>query len=120
MAFSPISLDTDSPPRTPQNYASFEEKQRTVFNGQQRRATTILASMVLIFGLAWLPQNIVTLIIEYDDTILQRDTVNYAYIISMIAHRPNVAYLARSDGLRFGLLGHRPNFFPIGGGLPKC
>jgi hypothetical protein len=74
-------------PGTPPNFASFEEKQRALLHAQQRRTTTILASMVLIFGLTWLPQNIVTLIIEYDDTILQRDTVNYTYIISMIAHR---------------------------------
>uniref|UniRef100_A0A914CVG6 G-protein coupled receptors family 1 profile domain-containing protein n=1 Tax=Acrobeloides nanus TaxID=290746 RepID=A0A914CVG6_9BILA len=86
MALSPIPPDTDSSPETPPNFASFEEKQRALLNAQQRRTTTILASMVLIFGLTWLPQNIVTLIIEYDDTILQRDTVNYTYIISMIAH----------------------------------
>lgn len=69
-----------------QSANSHDGAQRAVLN-QQRRTTTILASMVLIFGLTWLPQNVVTLIIEYDETILQTETTNYTYLISMIAHR---------------------------------
>ncbi|KAK0400186.1 hypothetical protein QR680_003395 [Steinernema hermaphroditum] len=65
-----------------------EDKQRSMVLAQQRRTTTILASMVLIFGLAWLPQNVVTLIIEYDEnsTVFNRNGTNYTYIASMIAH----------------------------------
>lgn len=54
---------------------------------QQRRTTTILAAMVLMFGLAWLPQNVITLIIEYDESILHSNNTNYTYLVSMIAHR---------------------------------
>ncbi|TMS38753.1 hypothetical protein L596_005405 [Steinernema carpocapsae] len=63
-----------------------EDKQRTMVLAQQRRTTTILASMVLIFGLAWLPQNLVTLLIEYDESIFHSSNTNYMYIASMVAH----------------------------------
>lgn len=43
--------------------------------------------MVLIFGLTWLPQNVVTLLIEYDENILHSEATNYTYLVSMIAHR---------------------------------
>uniref|UniRef100_A0A7E4VFC8 G_PROTEIN_RECEP_F1_2 domain-containing protein n=1 Tax=Panagrellus redivivus TaxID=6233 RepID=A0A7E4VFC8_PANRE len=64
---------------------TFEYKQKAQLLAKQRRITTILASMVLIFALSWLPHNIISLIIEYDATILVRDT-NYTYIASTIAH----------------------------------
>ena len=63
-----------------------KDQQKAQLLAKQRRTTTILASMVLIFGLSWLPQNVVTLIIEYDDNILHSKTLNYTYIVSTIAH----------------------------------
>uniref|UniRef100_A0A1I7RIM2 G_PROTEIN_RECEP_F1_2 domain-containing protein n=2 Tax=Bursaphelenchus xylophilus TaxID=6326 RepID=A0A1I7RIM2_BURXY len=63
-----------------------DDTQRANLLAQQRRTTTILASMVLIFGLTWLPQNIVTLMLEYDDEIFSHGAKNYTYLVSMIAH----------------------------------
>uniref|UniRef100_A0A915D2B0 G-protein coupled receptors family 1 profile domain-containing protein n=1 Tax=Ditylenchus dipsaci TaxID=166011 RepID=A0A915D2B0_9BILA len=64
-----------------------DNQQRLNVIAAQRRTTTILASMVIIFGLTWLPQNVVTLIIEYDDSFLQFGSTNYTYLLSMITHR---------------------------------
>ncbi|CAK5031496.1 unnamed protein product [Meloidogyne enterolobii] len=55
-------------------------------NKQQRRTTTILATVVLFFGLAWLPQNVLTMIIEYDIHLLNWGNVNYLYLLSLISH----------------------------------
>lgn len=65
---------------------SVEGIQRTTLLNQQKRTTSILASMVLIFGIAWLPHNIYTLLMEYDEEILNIKGVNYTYIVSMAAH----------------------------------
>jgi hypothetical protein len=54
---------------------------------QQRRTTTILAAVVLFFGLAWLPHNLLTMIIEYDVQLLYVNGTNYLYLLSMISHR---------------------------------
>uniref|UniRef100_A0AC35F0W4 G-protein coupled receptors family 1 profile domain-containing protein n=1 Tax=Panagrolaimus sp. PS1159 TaxID=55785 RepID=A0AC35F0W4_9BILA len=63
-----------------------KDQQKAQLLAKQRRTTTILASMVLIFGLSWLPHNVITLIIEYDENILHIDALNYTYIVSTIAH----------------------------------
>uniref|UniRef100_A0A1I8BLD2 G_PROTEIN_RECEP_F1_2 domain-containing protein n=1 Tax=Meloidogyne hapla TaxID=6305 RepID=A0A1I8BLD2_MELHA len=55
-------------------------------NKQQRRTTTILATVVLFFGLAWLPQNVLTMIIEYDINLLNWGNTNYLYLFSLISH----------------------------------
>lgn len=70
---------------TPQQ--SVDDPQRATLLNQQRRTTSILASMVLVFGLAWLPHNIFALMMEYDDELLSKGGVNYTYLVSMIAHR---------------------------------
>ncbi|KAF7637913.1 G_PROTEIN_RECEP_F1_2 domain-containing protein [Meloidogyne graminicola] len=57
-----------------------------LINKQQRRTTTILASAVLFFGLAWLPQNVLTMIIEYDIQLLYFKNNNYLYLFSLISH----------------------------------
>lgn len=84
---------TDSPllvtrnPPVARGLTSMSENQEALeVNKQQRRSTTILASVVLFFGLAWLPHNVVTLVIEYDDQLLHVNGVNYVYFLSMIAH----------------------------------
>lgn len=69
---------------TPQQ--SVDDPQRTTLLNQQRRTTSILASMVLVFGLAWLPHNIYTLLYEYDEEFLSRNGVNYTYLVSTISH----------------------------------
>lgn len=69
---------------TPQQ--SVDDNQRTALLSQQRRTTSILASMVLIFGIAWLPHNIYTLVMEYDEDLLTRSGANYTYLVAMISH----------------------------------
>ncbi|CAJ0601523.1 unnamed protein product [Cylicocyclus nassatus] len=68
------------------NSCSYEEKQRLTVLASQRRTTTILASMVLLFGFTWLPHNVYTLIIEYDEAIFHDGESDNTYIVSMIAH----------------------------------
>lgn len=50
---------------------------------QQRRTTIILASMVLLFGITWLPHNIVTLVMEYNTALIGEPNM---YLITMTAH----------------------------------
>ncbi|KAI1729902.1 7 transmembrane receptor (rhodopsin family) domain-containing protein [Ditylenchus destructor] len=95
---SPVSITAPvAPSPTPSDarHATDEGDQQKRVAGvtaQQRRTTTILAAMVLMFGLAWLPQNVITLIIEYDESILHSNSTNYTYLVSMIAH--SIAMLA--------------------------
>ncbi|VDM77870.1 unnamed protein product [Strongylus vulgaris] len=42
--------------------------------------------MVLLFGFTWLPHNVYTLIIEYDEAIFHNGESDNTYIVSMIAH----------------------------------
>jgi neuropeptide Y receptor len=70
----------------------YQRRQKQQLLAQQRRTTTILACQVLIFGLTWLPHNIVSLIIEYDESssFFNRSAdgePNLVYLISMITHR---------------------------------
>ncbi|VDL65908.1 unnamed protein product [Nippostrongylus brasiliensis] len=41
---------------------------------------------VLLFGFTWLPHNVYTLIIEYDDGFFHNGKSDNTYIVSMIAH----------------------------------
>ncbi|EYC32868.1 hypothetical protein Y032_0002g1133 [Ancylostoma ceylanicum] len=68
------------------NPCSFEEQQRLSVLASQRRTTTILASMVLLFGFTWLPHNVYTLVYEYDDGIFHNGETDNTYIVSMVAH----------------------------------
>ncbi|KHJ90598.1 7 transmembrane receptor [Oesophagostomum dentatum] len=68
------------------NPCTFEEQQRLSVLASQRRTTTILASMVLLFGFTWLPHNVYTMIIEYDEGIFHNGESDNTYIVSMIAH----------------------------------
>ncbi|RCN44874.1 7 transmembrane receptor [Ancylostoma caninum] len=65
---------------------SFEEQQRLSVLASQRRTTTILASMVLLFGFTWLPHNVYTLVYEYDEGIFLNGKTDNTYIVSMVAH----------------------------------
>ncbi|VDM62661.1 unnamed protein product [Angiostrongylus costaricensis] len=65
---------------------TFEEQQRLSVLTSQRRTTMILLSMVLLFGFMWLPHNVYSLIIEYDDGFFNNGERDNTYIVSMIAH----------------------------------
>ncbi|VDO77727.1 unnamed protein product [Heligmosomoides polygyrus] len=65
---------------------TFEEQQRLCVLASQRRTTSILASMVLLFGFTWLPHNLYTMIIEYDEAFFHNGESDNTYIVSMIAH----------------------------------
>lgn len=57
------SRKAPSPPnRQIQQMQSEDDLQRSSLLAQQRRTTSILVSMVMIFGLTWLPQNVLTLV----------------------------------------------------------
>ncbi|EYC32867.1 hypothetical protein Y032_0002g1133 [Ancylostoma ceylanicum] len=75
-----------SPMEAGTNPCSFEEQQRLSVLASQRRTTTILASMVLLFGFTWLPHNVYTLVYEYDDGIFHNGETDNTYIVSMVAH----------------------------------
>ncbi|GMR61168.1 hypothetical protein PMAYCL1PPCAC_31363 [Pristionchus mayeri] len=55
---------------------------------QTRRTTMILASMVVMFGLTWLPHNVVSIIIEYDDgrTMFSWFDHDLSYLINLFTH----------------------------------
>ncbi|GMT06337.1 hypothetical protein PENTCL1PPCAC_28511 [Pristionchus entomophagus] len=55
---------------------------------QTRRTTMILASMVVMFGLTWLPHNVVSIILEYDDsrTIFSWYDHDVSYLINLFTH----------------------------------
>ncbi|CAD6191299.1 unnamed protein product [Caenorhabditis auriculariae] len=68
-------------------HSASEGNQRILVLAQQRRTTTILASMVLFFGLTWLPHNVVTLMIEYDEFFFHtNEGVDHTYMISTSVH----------------------------------
>ncbi|KAK6749982.1 hypothetical protein RB195_002156 [Necator americanus] len=83
------AIGSSSPPGKNEaggNPCSFEEQQRLSVLASQRRTTTILASMVLLFGFTWLPHNVYALIMEYDEGIFHDGESDNTYIVSMIAH----------------------------------
>ncbi|GMT35922.1 hypothetical protein PFISCL1PPCAC_27219, partial [Pristionchus fissidentatus] len=57
---------------------------------QTRRTTMILASMVVMFGLTWLPHNVVSIIIEYDDSrtffTISAGEHDLSYLINLFTH----------------------------------
>ena len=67
-----------------------KEKQRLL--NRTRRTTAILACMVIIFGLTWLPHNIVSLLIEYEEAeshlfyLFGREDLNITYLINLFTH----------------------------------
>uniref|UniRef100_A0AC35U8Q8 G_PROTEIN_RECEP_F1_2 domain-containing protein n=1 Tax=Rhabditophanes sp. KR3021 TaxID=114890 RepID=A0AC35U8Q8_9BILA len=66
-----------------------KDKQRLL--GQTRRNTMILVSMVVIFGLTWLPHNVVSLVLEYDEdqTIFQISgyaDLDLSYLVNLFTH----------------------------------
>lgn len=52
-----------------------------------RRNTILLASMVVMFAVSWLPHNIVSLLLEYDQEIfVGKDNVDYNYLVNLFTH----------------------------------
>uniref|UniRef100_A0A1I7Z7X5 G_PROTEIN_RECEP_F1_2 domain-containing protein n=1 Tax=Steinernema glaseri TaxID=37863 RepID=A0A1I7Z7X5_9BILA len=64
------------------------EKERQRLINQTRRTTIILVSMVVIFGLTWLPHNVVSLIIEYDEkqNFFQVFDMDFSYLVNLFTH----------------------------------
>uniref|UniRef100_A0A0K0EV97 Prolactin-releasing peptide receptor (inferred by orthology to a human protein) n=1 Tax=Strongyloides venezuelensis TaxID=75913 RepID=A0A0K0EV97_STRVS len=68
-----------------------KEKDKQRLLNQTRRNTIILVSMVVIFGLTWLPHNVVSLVLEYDEdqTIFKidgDDDLDLSYLINLFTH----------------------------------
>ncbi|CAJ0930194.1 unnamed protein product, partial [Mesorhabditis belari] len=61
-----------------------DQKKRVI--AQKRRVTIILVSMVAIFGVTSLPHNVVSMLLEHDQTILTVGDTDYQYIASMVTH----------------------------------
>uniref|UniRef100_A0A8R1DJK1 G_PROTEIN_RECEP_F1_2 domain-containing protein n=1 Tax=Caenorhabditis japonica TaxID=281687 RepID=A0A8R1DJK1_CAEJA len=66
-----------------------KEKQKVVL--QNRRTTSILVAMVVWFGITWLPHNVISLIIEYDDSqsffrLFGRDDYDISYLLNLFTH----------------------------------
>ncbi|VDK79721.1 unnamed protein product [Onchocerca ochengi] len=69
---------------------AFQENQTRIRNelvANARRNTILLVSMVVLFAISWLPHNIVSLLMEFDETIFERhDGVNNIYLINLFTH----------------------------------
>ncbi|ETN71369.1 7 transmembrane receptor [Necator americanus] len=68
-----------------------QEKERQRLIHQNRRTTYILVAMVVWFGLTWLPHNVVSLIIEYDETqtffrLFGREELDISYLLNLFTH----------------------------------
>ncbi|KAL6724380.1 hypothetical protein Aduo_019274 [Ancylostoma duodenale] len=68
-----------------------QEKERQRLIQQNRRTTYILVAMVVWFGLTWLPHNVVSLIIEYDETqtffrLFGREELDISYLLNLFTH----------------------------------
>ncbi|VDK56869.1 unnamed protein product [Anisakis simplex] len=69
-----------------------QEKLKCEVVANARRNTILLVSMVVMFAVAWLPHNIVSLLMEFDERIFERDDgVNIIYLINLFTHRQVVA-----------------------------
>ncbi|VDM92511.1 unnamed protein product [Litomosoides sigmodontis] len=52
-----------------------------------RRNTILLVSMVVLFAVSWLPHNIVSLLMEFDESLFERsDGANNTYLINLFTH----------------------------------
>uniref|UniRef100_A0A915B9Q6 G-protein coupled receptors family 1 profile domain-containing protein n=1 Tax=Parascaris univalens TaxID=6257 RepID=A0A915B9Q6_PARUN len=68
-----------------------QEKVRRHVLKQTRRTTIVLVSMVLFFAFTWLPHNVVSLIIEYDESnrffrTFGIDNMSLSYLINLFTH----------------------------------
>uniref|UniRef100_A0A1I7W473 G_PROTEIN_RECEP_F1_2 domain-containing protein n=1 Tax=Loa loa TaxID=7209 RepID=A0A1I7W473_LOALO len=68
----------------------FKENQDRLRNellANARRNTILLVSMVVLFAVSWLPHNIVSLLMEFDESLFERyDGVNSIYLINLFTH----------------------------------
>ncbi|VDN00701.1 unnamed protein product [Thelazia callipaeda] len=68
-------------------YRIFADRIRNKLMSNARRNTILLVCMVVMFAVSWLPHNIVSLLMEYDESIFERDDgVNNIYLINLITH----------------------------------
>ncbi|CAJ0583848.1 unnamed protein product, partial [Mesorhabditis spiculigera] len=73
------------------NFLDQQGKDRQRILMQSKRTTNILVAMVVIFGLTWLPHNVVSLLIEYDETqkffhLYGRDDLDISYLLNLFTH----------------------------------
>uniref|UniRef100_F1L766 Neuropeptide Y receptor type 1 n=1 Tax=Ascaris suum TaxID=6253 RepID=F1L766_ASCSU len=65
----------------------FQDRLRCELVANARRNTILLVSMVVMFAIAWLPHNIVSLLMEFDERIFERDDgVNIIYLFNLFTH----------------------------------
>ncbi|CAG9540458.1 unnamed protein product [Cercopithifilaria johnstoni] len=69
---------------------TFKENQDRLRNElvtNARRNTILLVSMVVLFAISWLPHNIVSLLMEFDESLFEcSDGVNNIYLINLFTH----------------------------------
>ncbi|PAV78783.1 hypothetical protein WR25_07279 [Diploscapter pachys] len=68
-----------------------QDKDRQRLLHQIRRTTSILVAMVVWFGLTWLPHNVVSLIIEFDEQqtffrLYGREDLDVSYLLNLFTH----------------------------------
>ncbi|CAJ0935379.1 unnamed protein product, partial [Mesorhabditis belari] len=66
-------------------------KDRQRLLDQTRRTTNILVAMVVMFGMTWLPHNVISLVIEYDDNqsffhLFGREDLDFSYLLNLFTH----------------------------------
>ena len=67
-----------------------QERLRSELLAHTRRNTLLLVSMVLMFLIAWLPHNVVSMMMEFlDESIFRRadDGKEFIYLINLFTHR---------------------------------
>ncbi|VBB32912.1 unnamed protein product [Acanthocheilonema viteae] len=64
-----------------------QDRLRNELVANARRNTILLVSMVVLFAVSWLPHNIVSLLMEFDESLFERsDGVNSIYLINLFTH----------------------------------
>uniref|UniRef100_A0A0K0D249 G_PROTEIN_RECEP_F1_2 domain-containing protein n=1 Tax=Angiostrongylus cantonensis TaxID=6313 RepID=A0A0K0D249_ANGCA len=71
--------------------AMFTQTFYVSFQGRHGKTTYILVAMVVWFGLTWLPHNVVSLIIEYDESqtffrLFGREELDISYLLNLFTH----------------------------------
>lgn len=59
---------------------NFRQTEKMALTKRKRRSTIVLACMVLIFGLTWLPQNAISMISNYVHRAIPEEYVYFAYL----------------------------------------
>ncbi|VDN50930.1 unnamed protein product [Dracunculus medinensis] len=68
------------------SYCRIFDKLKCELVTNARRNTILLVSMVVVFAVSWLPHNIVSLLMEFDENIFERDGESIIYLINLFTH----------------------------------